>query len=301
MAAMTRNQFRKQLEPGLNTIFGEEYDRHPEEYSMVFQTESSNKAFEEDVLMTGFGLAQETSEGEEYAMDSALEGWTKRYTHRKVTLSFEITQEAVEDNLYYKLGNRYAAAMARSFKQTKEIYAANVLNGATTMLGGDGVPLLSTAHPLIGGGTASNFLGAIDLSESGIEQGLTVIRNMKDDRGLPISVKAMKLVVPPGSEFNAHRITESNLRSGTDLNDTNAIKDMGFFQSAPISMTNLTDLKSWYLTTDVKDGLKHISRIKLTKPKMTIDDKTGNFCYSARERYSEGHTDWRGLVGSMVA
>lgn len=301
---MTRAQFAKSLQDGLNTHFGLEYNEYPEEYSQVFDVETSEKAFEEDQLLVGFGYASEKPEGGQYASDEGMEGWTKRYTHRTVALSFDVTEEAIEDNRYMNVGSKYSRAMARSMRQTQEVYSANVFNYAAdaNRKGGDGVPLLSTSHPLMGGGIASNMLATpADLSESSLEQVLIMIRKTKDDRGLPSMIKAIKLVISPDDEYNAIRITESTQRSGTDFNDVNAMKKKGVFANDPCVMTNLTDPDGWFVKTDCPEGLKVMNRTKMVIPKVTIDPKTGNFCYRARKRFSEGHTDWRTLFGSMGA
>jgi len=301
MGVMTRAQFAKSLQDGLNAHFGLEYDQWPEEYSQVFQQDNSEKAYEEDVLLTGFGYASEKPEGGEYALDEGMEGWTKRYTHRTVALSFEITEEAIEDNRYMSLGTKYSQALARSMRQTKELYHGNVFNNATSAsyTGGDGVALLSTAHPLMGGGTASNTLAtAADLSESSLEQILINIRKVKDDRGLPAMIKPEALVIPPDNEYNAIRITKSDQRVDSANNDTNAMYKKGVFRQMPMVMTNITDTDSWFVTTNCKDGLKTTNRTKMVIPKATVDSRTGNICYRARERYTEGWTDWRGVFGS---
>lgn len=304
MPVMTRAQFAKSLQDGLNTHFGLEYDQYPEEYSMFLDVENSQKAYEEDVQLVGLGYAAEKAEGGEYAQDSGSEGWTKRYTHRTVALSFQITEEAIEDNRYMNLGQKYARALARSMRQTKEVYGANVLNNAVDAgyLGGDGVVLLSTAHPLTGGGTASNTLATpADLSESAIEQILIQIRKTTDDRGLPAMLKATKLIVPPEEEYNARRILGSAQQSGNANNDINAMKAKGIFGNEATVLTNLTDADAWFVKTNCPDGLKCIQRTKMVMPKVTIDPNTGNFLYRARERYSEGHSDWRGVYGSVGA
>jgi len=304
MGVMTRAQFAKSLQDGLNAHFGLEYDQWPEEYSQIFQQDSSEKASEEDVLLAGFGYASEKPEGGEYATDEGMEGWTKRYTMRTVALSFEVTEEAIEDNRYMALGAKYSAALARSMRQTKELYHANVLNNATSgsFLGGDGVALLSTAHPLMGGGTAANTLtSGADLSESTLEQVLVLIRKTKDDRGLPAMLKAEQLIIPPDNEYNAIRITKSDQRPDSANNDTNAMKQKGVFKTMPFVMTNLTDTDSWFVKTSARDGLKTMNRTKMVIPKATIDSRTGNICYRARERYDEGWTDWRGIAGSVGA
>lgn len=303
MAVMTRAQFAKSLQDGLNTHFGLAYDEWPEEYSQVFTQENSEKAFEEDQLMVGFGYASEKPEGGEYASDEGMEGWTKRYTARTVALSFELTEEAIEDNRYMSLGAKYARELAFSMRQTKEVYHANVLNNADqtgTYAGGDGKALLATDHPLVGGGTGSNTLAAAaDLSEDSLEQVLILIRNFKNDRGLPCMVKPDKLLVASANEYNAIRITKSDQRVSTAENDTNAMKYKGVFRQDPFVMTNLTDNDAWFVTTTSRDGLKTMNRTKMVIPKATVDSKTGNICYRARERYDEGFTDWRGIAGSM--
>lgn len=304
MPTMNRAQFAKSLQDGLNAHFGLEYAEYPEEYSRVFDVETSEKAFEEDVLMVGLGYAAEKAEGGEYAEDGGQEGWTKRYTHRTVALSFQITEEAIEDNRYMNLGTKYSRALARSMRQTQEVYAANVLNNATDTgyLGGDGKSLLATDHPLVGGGTASNMLSvAADLSESSLEQILIQIRKVKDDRGLPKMLRAMQLVVAPDGEYTARRILGSDKQTGNANNDINAIRQKGIFGNEPMVMTNLTDADAWFVKTDCPDGLKVFNRLKLVMPKVTIDPKTGNFLYRGRQRYIEGWTDWRGLFGSMGA
>lgn len=304
MATMTRAQFAKSLQDGLNTHFGLEYNDYPEEFSRVFEVETSEKAYEEDVLMVGLGYAAEKAEGGEYAEDGGQEGWTKRFTHRTVALSFQVTEEAVEDNRYMALGAKYSRSLARSLRQTKEVYAANVLNFATdgARLGGDGKTLLATDHPLVGGGTASNMLAvAADLSESSLEQIVIQIRKAKDDRGLPCMIKPMQLIVSPDGEYNARRIIGTDKQPGNANNDINAMRQKGIFGNEPIVMTNLTDSDAWFVKTDCADGLKVFNRLKMVIPKVTIDPKTGNFLYRARERYSEGWTNWRGLYGSTGA
>lgn len=301
MGTMTRQQFAKSLQDGLNTHFGLEYDQWPEEFSQIFQQDTSEKAFEEDVLLAGFGYASEKPEGGEYATDEGMEGWTKRYTARTVALSFEITEEAIEDNRYMSLGAKYSVALARSMRQTKELYHANVLNNATSgsYAGGDGVALLSTAHPLMGGGTGSNTLAnGADLSESTLEQILVIIRKFKDDRGLPSMFKPDRLIVAPEGEYDAIRITKSDQRPDSVNNDVNAMKTKGVFRQMPFVMTNLSDSDAWFVTTDCRDGLKTVNRTKMVIPKATVDPRTGNILYRARERYDEGFTNWRGIAGS---
>ena len=304
MPVMTRNQFAKSLQDGLNTHFGLEHNDYPEEYSQVFKVETSEKAYEEDQLMVGFGYASEKAEGGEYGEDSGMEGWTKRYTNRTLALSFQITEEAIEDNRYMDLGTKYARSLARSMRQSVEVYHANVLNNAIdgAFLGGDGVPLLSTAHPLQGGGVMSNTLAvAADLSESSLEQILIQIRSAKDDRGLPNMLRAVKLITSPSGEYDARRLLGSTGRIGTGDNDISAIKQKGVFGNEPMVMTNLTDADAWFVTTDCPYGLRSFNRTKLIIPKVTIDPKTGNFLYRARQRFTEGWTNQRGLYGSVGA
>jgi hypothetical protein len=304
MAVMTRAQFAKSLQDGLNGHFGLEFDEWPEEWSLIFEVEDSQKAFEEDVLLVGLGYASEKAEGGEYASDSGQEGWTKRYTHRTVALSFDITEEAIEDNRYMKLGAKYSRALARSMRQTQEVYCANVLNNASddNYAGGDGVGLLSTAHPLAGGGVASNELATpADLSESSLEQVVIMIRKTKDDRGLPKMIKPTDLIVAPDNEYNARRIIGNVNRPGTADRDINAMVQKGVFGKDPVVLTNLTDANAWFVKTDCPDGLKVQRRIKTVIPKATVDPHTGNITYRARSRFSEGHTDWRALAGSMGA
>ena len=302
MATMTRAQFAKSLQDGLNAHFGMEYDQHPEECTMFLDLETSQKAFEEDVLMVGLGYAETKSEGAAYAEDSGSEGWTKRYTHRTIALSFVLTEEAIEDNRYMDLGKKYARGLARSMRQTKEVHAANVLNRATTAgyTGGDGVVLLSASHPTQSG-NQSNILAAADLSETTLESILIQVRQAKDDRGIPVMLKPMKLIAAPANEYNAGRILGSKLRSGTADNDINVIRAKGIFGMDPTVITNLTDDDAWFVKTDCPDGMKIFQRTKMVIPKATVDPDTGNIKYIARERYSEGWTDWRGVYGSMGA
>jgi hypothetical protein len=299
---MTRAAFAKSLQDGLNTHWGLDYDDYPTEYDQVFAVETSDKAYEEDQLLVGFGYASEKSEGGEYASDAGMEGWTRRFTHRTVALSFDVTEELIEDNRYMQVGSKYARAMARSMRQTKEVYCANVLNNAvdTGYLGGDGKPLLATDHPLMGGGTFSNMLStAADLSESALEQIVIQIRTTKDDRGLPAMIKPVQLVVAPQGEYNAIRILGNKDRPSTADRDINAMVRKGVFRNDPFAMTNLTDADAWFVTTDAKNGLKVFNRIKLVTPKATVDPKTGNISYRARERFSEGWVDPRGAFGSI--
>ena len=297
--AMNRAQFAKMLEPGLNTLFGLEYDSYPPEYSAVFSANSSQKAYEEDVLLEGFGAAPVKNEGASVSYDSASQQWTARYQHETVALAFSITEEAEEDGLYGSIAARYAKALARSMASTKEIKAANVLNNSTSTAGGDGVSLLNTAHPTRSGNQSNTLATAADLSETSLEQILIQIADMKDDRGLRIAAQGQMLVIPTAYSFVAERLLESQLRTGTADNDINAIRSGGYLPKGYHVMRRLTDSDSFYVATDVPDGLKHFQRSALKKG-MEGDFETGNVRYKVRERYSFGFTDWRGIFGTDV-
>ena len=298
--AMNRAQFAKMLEPGLNTLFGLEYDSYPPEYSAVFSANSSQKAYEEDVLLEGFGAAPVKNEGASVSYDSASQQWTARYQHETVALAFSITEEAEEDGLYGSIAARYAKALARSMASTKEIKAANVLNNATSTTGGDGVSLLNTAHPTRSGSQSNTLATAADLSETSLEQILIQIADMKDDRGLRIAALGQMLVIPTAYSFVAERLLESQLRTGTADNDINAIRSGGYLPKGYHVMRRLTDSDSFFVATDVPDGLKHFQRSALKKG-MEGDFETGNVRYKVRERYSFGFTDWRGIFGTEGA
>jgi hypothetical protein len=303
MTAMNRNTFAKDLEEGLNAHFGMAYTARPDEWSMIFDTEGSDKAFEEDVLETGFGAAQVKPEGTAVGFDTGMQGWTSRYVHETIALAFAITEEAVEDNLYQRLGPKYSKALARAMKHTKEIKGAAILNNAfsASYPGGDGVSLLSTVHPLLNGGTFSNKLATpADLSEQAIEDLLVQIRKATDDRGIPISLMAEKLVLPPELEYDGIRLTRTTQRPGTADNDVNAMLSKGVFSADPAIITRLTDPDAWFILTDCPDGLKHMRRVAM-KRGMQGDFDTGNMRYKARERYSFGWTDPRGCYGSEGA
>ena len=295
--AMNRAQFAKMLEPGLNTLFGLEYDSYPPEYSAVFSANSSQKAYEEDVLLEGFGAAPVKNEGASVSYDSASQQWTARYQHETVALAFSITEEAEEDGLYGSIAARYAKALARSMASTKEIKAANVLNNSTSTAGGDGVSLLNTAHPTRSGNQSNTLATAADLSETSLEQILIQIADMKDDRGLRIAAQGQMLVIPTAYSFVAERLLESQLRTGTADNDINAIRSGGYLPKGYHVMRRLTDSDAFFIVTDVPDGLKHFQRSPLKKG-MEGDFETGNVRYKVRERYSFGFTDWRGIFGT---
>jgi len=301
--AMNRAQFAKMLEPGLNTLFGLEYESYPPEWQAVFETSTSQKAFEEDVLLEGFGNAPVKSEGSAVSYDAASQQWTARYQHETIALAFSITEEAEEDGLYGSIASRYTKALARSMASTKEIKAANVLNNAFTgsgVTGGDGVTLCNTAHPTRSGNQANTLTTAADLSETSLEQILINIADMKDDRGLRIAAQGTMLVIPTAYTFVAERLLESQLRTATADNDINAIRSGGYLPQGYHVMRRLTDSDAWFVMTDVPDGLKHFQRSPLKKG-MEGDFETGNVRYKVRERYSFGFTDWRGIFGSEGA
>ena len=297
--ALNRALFTKQLNLGLNTVFGMEYDRYPEQWRSLYSTEQSMKAFEEDVQMIGFGAAPTKAEGAMINYDSGREGFVSRYVHETVALAFAITEEAEEDGLYGSLGAKYARALARSMQQTKEIKGANIFNTATTTsLGGDGQALLDPFHPLGGGGTASNILGTpADLSETSLETLLVQISTAVDDRSIPIALSGRKLAVPPQLVFVAERIIKSNLRPGTADNDINAMRNMGMIPEGVVVNQRFTNPDQYFILTDCPDGMKHFVRAPIKKA-VEGDFETGNLRYKCRERYSFGFTDWRGVYGS---
>ena len=297
--ALNRALFTKQLNLGLNTVFGMEYDRYPEQWRSLYSTEQSMKAFEEDVQMIGFGAAPTKAEGAMINYDSGREGFVSRYVHETVALAFAITEEAEEDGLYGSLGAKYARALARSMQQTKEIKGANIFNTATTTsLGGDGQALLDPLHPLGGGGTASNILGTpADLSETSLETLLVQISTAVDDRSIPIALTGRKLAVPPQLVFVAERIIKSNLRPGTADNDINAMRNMGMIPEGVVVNQRFTNPDQYFILTDCPDGMKHFVRAPIKKA-VEGDFETGNLRYKCRERYSFGFTDWRGVYGS---
>ena len=298
--AMNRASFAKMLEPGLNTLFGLEYDSYPAEYEAVFESNTSQKAFEEDVLLSGFGNAPTKSEGSAVSYDAASQQWTARYQHETIALAFSITEEAEEDGQYGSIASRYTKALARSMASTKEIKAANILNTATTVNGGDGAPLLSAAHPTQNGNQSNILATAADLSEVSLEAILIQIADMKDDRGLRVAAQGTQLVIPTAYTFVAERLLESQLRVGTADNDINAIRNGGYLPKGYHIMRRLTDSDQWFVQTDVPDGLKMFQRSPMKKG-MEGDFETGNVRYKVRERYSFGATDWRGVFGSQGA
>ena len=298
--AMNRASFAKMLEPGLNTLFGLEYDSYPAEYEAVFESNTSQKAFEEDVLLAGFGSAPTKNEGASVSYDDAGQQWTARYQHETVALAFSITEEAEEDGQYGSIASRYTKALARSMASTKEIKAANVLNNATSANIGDGTTLLSTSHPTQNGNQSNTLATAADLSETSLESILIQIADMKDERGLRVAAQGTRLVIPTAYTFVAERLLESQLRTGTADNDINAIKSGGYLPGGYHVMRRLTDSDAFFVLTDVPDGLKMFQRSPMKKG-MEGDFETGNVRYKVRERYSFGVTDWRGIFGSEGA
>jgi len=304
--AISRAQLAKELEPGLNSLFGLSYDEYDREYEDIFSIEDSNRAFEEEVLITGFGSAPTKTEGQGVSFDNASESYSARYTHDTVALAFALTEEAVEDNLYDSLGKRYVKALAKSMANTKEVKGADVLNNAfsSSFTGGDGKSLIATDHPLSGGGSAANRATSMaDLNETSLEDALIDISGFTDDRGLTISVQATKMIVPSELVFVAERILNSNLRTGTSDNDLNAIRSTGVLPGGYSVNHYLTDPDAFFILTSVTDqgdGLKMFQRSGM-ETSMEPDFSTGNIRYKARERYSFGFSDWRGIYGSQGA
>jgi len=304
--AISRAQLAKELEPGLNSLFGLSYDEYDREYEDIFSIEDSNRAFEEEVLITGFGSAPTKTEGQGVSFDNASESYSARYTHDTVALAFALTEEAIEDNLYDSLGKRYTKALAMSMANTKEVKGADVLNNAfsSSFTGGDGKSLIATDHPLSGGGSAANRATSMaDLNETSLEDALIDISGFTDDRGLTISVQATKMIVPSELVFVAERILNSNLRTGTSDNDLNAIRSTGVLPGGYSVNHYLTDPDAFFLLTSVTsqgDGLKMFQRSGM-ETSMEPDFSTGNIRYKARERYSFGFSDWRGIYGSQGA
>jgi len=301
--AISRAQLAKELEPGLNALFGMEYDRYENEHAEIFDTESSDRAFEEEVLIVGFGNASVKEEGQGVQFDSASEGFTARYTHETVALAFSLTEEAVEDNLYDRLGARYTKALARSMAHTKQVKAANVLNNAfsSSFTGGDGVSLINTAHPLANGGTIANRATTMaDLNETSLENALINISTFVDDRNMILALRGTKLIVPPQLQFVADRLLDTPGRVGTADNDINAIKNMGLLPQGYAVNHFLVDTDAFFITTDCPDGFKHFERTPITTS-MVGDFDTGNVRYKARERYSFGFSNPRCVFGSQGA
>lgn len=300
---ISRAQLAKELEPGLNALFGLEYGRYENEHAEIFETESSDRAFEEEVMLTGFGSAPTKNEGGAVNFDTAQESYTARYSHETIALAFSITEEAVEDNLYDRLASRYTRALARSMAHTKQVKAANVLNNAfnSSFTGGDGVELCSTAHPLAGGGTFANEPStAADLNETSLEDALISISGFVDERGLKIALRGMKLIIPPALQFVAERLMASNLRVGTADNDINALRSSGMLPDGYVINHFLTDTDAFFIKTDSPNGFKHFERAPI-RTQMEGDFDTGNMRFKARERYSFGFSDPRCVFGSPGA
>ena len=300
--AISRAQLLKELLPGLNALFGLEYAKYGEQHKEIYETETSERSFEEEVKLSGFSAAPVKAEGAAIAYDNAQEAFTARYTHETIALGFSITEEAVEDNLYDSLSSRYTKALARGMAYTKQVKAAAILNtGFTGPNYGDGVTLFSTAHPLVSGGVNSNRPAtAADLNETSLENAVIQIAAWTDERGLLIAAKPKKLVVPPSLQFVATRLLETELRVGTADNDINAIKNNGSIPGGYTVNNFLTDTNAWFLLTDVPNGLKHFVRSPLANS-MDGDFDTGNVRYKARERYSFGVSDPLGIYGSPGA
>ena len=301
--AISRTQLVKELEPGLNALFGLEYNRYENEHAEIFVSETSDRAFEEEVMLSGFGSAPVKAEGGAVQFDDANESFTARYTHETIAMAFAITEEAIEDNLYDRLAGRYTRALARSMANTKQVKAANVLNNAfnSSFTGGDGVELCSDAHPILSGGTFANELStAADLSETSLEQSLIDIASFVDERGLKISTQGVKLIIPKELQFTAERILKTPQRVGTADNDINAMASMGMIPQGYRINHFLTDTDAFFIMTDAPNGLKQFVRAPI-KTAIEGDFDTGNVRFKARERYSFGFSDPRGIFGSPGA
>ena len=298
--AISRQQLAKELEPGLNALFGLEYKNYENQHAEIFDTENSDRAFEEEVMLSGFDKAAVKAEGAGVTYDNAQETFTARYQHETVALAFAITEEAIEDNLYDKISTRYTKALARSMAQTKQLKAAAILDNAFTAgasAGGDGVALLDQSHPTIAGTFRNELATAADLSETSLEQSIIDIAALTDERGLKIAARGMKLIIHPGQQFVAERIMKSANRVGTADNDINALSSMGMIPQGYVVNNFLADNEAFYIKTDVPNGLKHMVRAPM-KTALEGDFETGNVRYKARERYSFGFSDPRGLFGS---
>jgi len=300
--AISRQQLVKELEPGLNALFGLEYKRYENQHLEIYDIENSDRAFEEEVMLSGFANAAVKPEGSGVTFDNAQETYTARYTHETIALAFAITEEAIEDNLYDRIATRYTKALARSMANTKQVKAAAVLNNAfnTNFLGGDGVELCSAVHPTIAGTYSNELATSADLNETSLEQSLIDIAAFTDERGLKIAAKGMKLIIPSELQFTAERLMKSSGRVGTADNDVNAIGSMGMIPQGYVVNNYLTDTDAFFIKTDVPNGMKMFNRAPL-KTAMEGDFDTGNVRYKARERYSFGFSDARGIFGSPGA
>ena len=300
--AISRGQLVKELEPGLNALFGLEYNNYANEHAEIFDTENSDRAFEEEVMLSGFANAPIKAEGTSISFDSAQETFTARYTHETLALAFAITEEAIEDNLYDRLASRYTKALARSMANTKQGKAANVLNNAfsSSAAGGDGKELCATDHPIVAGTDRNELSTAADLNETSLEQSLIDIAAFTDERGLKIAAQGVKMIIPSALQFTAERLMKSAGRTGTADNDINAVVSKGMVPQGYVVNHYLTDTDAFFIKTDVPNGLKHFVRAPM-KTAMEGDFTTGNVRYKARERYSFGFSDWRGIFGSPGA
>tara|TARA_R110000796_G_scaffold95988_4_gene201434 strand:- start:5180 stop:6085 length:906 start_codon:yes stop_codon:yes gene_type:complete len=300
--AISRAQLAKELEPGLNALFGMEYDRYENEHSEVFDEETSDRAFEEEVMLAGFTTAPVKEEGSAITFDSAQETYTARYTMETIALAFSITEEAIEDNLYDRLASRYTKALARSMAQTKQIKAASILNNAfsTAFPIGDGAALCSSAHPSLSGNQRNQLSTPADLNETSLEQMLIDISGITDERGLKVAIRGTKLIIPKELQFIAERLMATNLRVGTADNDLNAVKSMGMLPQGAAINHFLTDTDAYFIKTDAPNGFKLFNRSPI-KTAMEGDFDTGNMRFKARERYSFGVSDWRSVFGTAGA
>ena len=301
--AISRQQQAKELEPGLNALFGLEYANYENQHTEIFDIENSDRAFEEEVMLSGFANAAVKAEGAAVTFDNANESFTSRYTHETVALAFAITEEAVEDNLYDSIARRYTKALARSMANTKQIKAANVLNNgfSSSFPGGDGKELFATDHPTVSAGDLKNELStSADLSETSLEQAMIDIAAFKDERGLKIAARGLKLIIPSVLQFTAERILKSPARVGTADNDLNALSSKGMIPQGYVVNNFLTDTDAFFIKTDVPNGMKMFNRAAI-KTAMEGDFDTGNMRYKARERYSFGFSDWRGMFASEGA
>ena len=296
--AISRAQLVKELEPGLNALFGLEYKNYADEHTQIFDIENSDRAFEEEVMLSGFANASVKPEGSSVNFDSATESFTARYTHETLALAFSITEEAIEDNLYDRLASRYTKALARSMANAKQVKAANVLNNAfdSSFTGGDGVELCSAVHPITGGTFKNELSTSADLNETSLEQSLIDIAAMTDDRGLKIAAKGVKMIIPSALQFTAERLMKSQGRTATADNDINAVANMGMIPQGYVVNHYLTDTDAFFIKTDVPNGLKMFVRAPV-KTSMEGDFETGNVRYKARERYRFGVSDYRGIFG----
>ena len=302
--AISRSQLVKELEPGLNALFGLEYKRYENQHSEIYTTESSDRAFEEEVMLSGFGQAQVKPEGSGITFDNAQETFTARYSHETVALGFTITEEAIEDNLYDRLASRYTKALARSMANTKQVKAVNpLIQGLPTtdnFDSGDGVSLFNTAHPTISGTVSNTLATQADLNETSLEQAMIDIAALTDERGLKIAARGLKMIIPSELKFTAERLMKTENRVGTADNDINAIRSMGMVPQGFVVNNFLTDTDAFYIITDVPNGMKYFERAPITT-KMEGDFDTGNMRYKARERYSFGVSDFRGIFASEGA